>query len=127
MKSGFWQVQIKEEDRYKTAFIVLFGHYEWNVMPFGLKNASSEFQNIMNDIFNPHFQFIIVYIDDVLVFYDSLEKHFVHSKKIFNIIKANGMTCSTLKMKLFQIKIRFLGIWKFSRKNKTDSKVNRIC
>ena len=65
MKSGFWQVQIKEEDRYKTAFTVPFGHYEWNVMPFGLKNAPSELQNIMNDIFNHHFQFIIVYIDDV--------------------------------------------------------------
>ena len=43
MKFGFWQVQIKEEDRYKTAFIVPFGHYEWNVMPFDLKNAPSEF------------------------------------------------------------------------------------
>ena len=55
MKLGFWQVQIKEEDRYKTAFTVPFGHYEQNVMPFGLKNDPSKFQNIMNDIFNPHF------------------------------------------------------------------------
>ena len=61
MKSDFWQIQIKEEDRYKTAFIVPFGHYEWNVMPFGLKNAPSEFQNIMNDIFNPYTRFTIVY------------------------------------------------------------------
>ena len=53
MKSGFWQIQITEEDRYKRAFTVQFGHYEWNVMPFGLKNAPSEFQNIMNDIFSP--------------------------------------------------------------------------
>ena len=45
MKSGLWQIQIKEEDRYKTTFIV----------PFGLKNAPSKFQNIMNDIFNPYF------------------------------------------------------------------------
>ena len=110
MKSRFWKVQIKKEDRYKTAFTIPFGHYEWNVMSFYLKNVPSEFQNIMNDIFNPRFQFIIVYIDGVLSFSNSLEKHFVHSKKIFNIIKANGMTCSTLKMKLFQIKIRFLGI-----------------
>ena len=43
MKSGFWQIQIKPEDRYRTAFTVPFGHYEWNVMPFGLKKAPSEF------------------------------------------------------------------------------------
>ena len=53
---------------YKTAFIVPFGHYKWNVMPFGLKNATSEFQNIMNDIFTPFTDFSIVYIDDVLIF-----------------------------------------------------------
>ena len=101
MKSGFWQVQIKEEDRYKTAFIVHFGHYEWNVMPFGLKNAPFEFQNIMNVIVNSHFQFIIVYINDVIVFSYSLEKHFVHLKKFFKVIKVNEMTCSFPKMKLF--------------------------
>ena len=64
MKLGFWQVQIKEQNRYKTAFTVPFDHYEWNVMPFSLKNVPSDFQNIMNEIFNSHFQFIIVYIDE---------------------------------------------------------------
>ncbi|BBN67594.1 hypothetical protein Prudu_122S000600, partial [Prunus dulcis] len=68
MKSGFWQIQIDELDRYKTAFVTPFGHYEWNVNPFGLKNVSSEFQNIMNEIFNPVSHFSIVYIDDVLIF-----------------------------------------------------------
>ncbi|RDY00307.1 Orf V, partial [Mucuna pruriens] len=65
MKSGFWQIQIKESDRYKTAFTVPFGQYEWNVMPFGLKNAPSEFQKIMNEIFNDYTKFTIVYIDDL--------------------------------------------------------------
>ena len=72
LKSRFWQIQIDLRDRYETAFIVPFGQYKWNVMPFGLKNAPSRFQKIMNDIFNPYTQFIIVYIDDVLVFSNAL-------------------------------------------------------
>ena len=68
MKSGFWQIQIKPEDNYKTAFTVSFGQYEWNIMPFGLKNTHSEFQNMMNEIFNEYTRFSIVYIDDVLIF-----------------------------------------------------------
>ena len=73
-KSGFWQIQISENDRYKTAFTTPFGHYEWNVMPFSLKNAPSEFQNIMNDIFYSSY-FTIVYIDNVLVYSNSIDEH----------------------------------------------------
>ena len=109
MKSGFWQVQIDELDKYKMAFNVPFGQYEWNVMPFGLKNAPSEFQNIMNDIFNPYIHFTIVYIDDVLVYSESIDQHLKHLKIFEEIIKRNGLVVSATKMKLFQTKIRFLG------------------
>jgi hypothetical protein len=51
-----------------------FGQYEWNVMPFGLKNAPSEFQNIMNDILGPLSKYSIVYIDDVLIFSKSIKE-----------------------------------------------------
>ena len=74
MKSGFWKIQISESDKYKTAFATL-GNYEWNVMPFGLKNVPSEFQNIMNNIFNSFSHFTIVYIDDVLVYSNSIDEH----------------------------------------------------
>ena len=109
MKSGFWQIQIAEQDRYKTAFTVPFGHYEWNVMPFGLKNAPSEFQKIMNDIFNPYTTFTIVYIDDVLIYSENIDQHFKHLKTFFHIIKKNGLVISLTKMRLFQTSIRFLG------------------
>ena len=109
MKSGFWQIQIKEEDRYKTTFTVPFGHNEWNVMPFGLKNAPSEFQRIMNDILNPYSSFTIVYIDDVLVFSKSIDEHFKHLNTFLHVVKKNGLVVSSTKMKLFQTKIRFLG------------------
>ncbi|CAL2257673.1 unnamed protein product [Prunus armeniaca] len=109
MKSGFWQIQIHESDRYKTAFVTPFGHYEWNVMPFGLKNAPSEFQNIMNEIFNPYSHFSIVYIDDVLIFSESIEQHWKHLHKFLQIVKQNGLVVSAKKIKLFQTNIRFLG------------------
>ena len=83
LKPGYWQIIIALEDRYKTAFTTPFGHYEWKVMPFRLKNASSEFQNIMNDIFNPYSSFSIVYIDNVLIFSESLEQHFNHLNIFF--------------------------------------------
>ena len=91
MKSGFWQIQINEKDRYKTAFTVPFGHYEWNVMPFGLKNAPSEFRNIMNDIFTPFTDFSIVYIDDVLIFSKSIDDHWKHLDIFVKVIKHNGL------------------------------------
>jgi hypothetical protein len=68
MKSCFCQIQIDQKDHYKTTFTIPFGQYEWNVMPFGLKNAPSEFQRIMNDIFNAYSKFCIIYIDDVFIF-----------------------------------------------------------
>jgi hypothetical protein len=109
LKSGFWQIQLHPNDRYKTAFTTPFGHYEWNVMPFGLKNAPSEFQNIMNEIFNPFSHFVIVYIDDVLIFSKSIDEHWKHLYSFFDIIKHNGLVISAQKIKLFQTKIRFLG------------------
>ena len=78
-------------------------------MPFGLKNAPSEFQNIMNDIFNPYTHFIIVYIDDVLVYSNSTKQHFKHLHSFLHVIKRNGLVVFACKMKLFQTKIRFSG------------------
>ena len=78
-------------------------------MPFGLKNAPSEFQRIMNDIFNNYSHFTIVYIDDVLVYSLSIEQHWKHLRIFFNVIKSHGLVVSAPKIKLFQTKIRFLG------------------
>ena len=109
MKSGFWQIQIDEKDRYKIAFIVPFGHYEWNVMSFSLKNAPSEFQNIMNDIFAPFLDFSIVYIDDILIFSKSIDDHWKHLDIFVKVIKHNGLVVLATMINLFQDKIRFLG------------------
>ena len=64
-------------------------------MPFGLKNVLSEFQNIMNDIFNDYTRNNIIYIDDVLIFLNSIEEHFQHLIIFQKIIKDNGLVIST--------------------------------
>ena len=109
MKSGFWQIQITESDRHKTAFTVPFQHYEWNVMPFGLENVPFEFQNIMNDIFTNYTSFIIVYINDVLVFSKTIDLHFKHLQIFLHITEKNGLAVFATKMVLFKTQIRVLG------------------
>jgi hypothetical protein len=78
-------------------------------MPFGLKNAPSKFQRIMNDIFNAHLKFCIVYIDDVLIFSHSIDQHFKHLHIFFHTAKQNGLVVSKSKNFLFQTRVRFLG------------------
>lgn len=88
------------------AFNVLFGQYKWNVMLFGFKNAPAEFQKVINHIFNPYINFIIVY---VLVYSNSLGQHFKHLMQFHKIIKNNGIVLSKQKMNLVQVKIKYLG------------------
>ena len=78
-------------------------------MPFGLKNAPSEFQNIMNEIFNPFSTHAIVYIDDVLIFLEPLEQHKKHLRAFLNTVKLNGLVVSAPKIKPFQTTVKFLG------------------
>ena len=78
-------------------------------MSFGLKNAHSEFQNMMNEIFNDYTKFSIVYIDDVLIFSNSIKEHFKHLKNFQKIVRENGLVISATKIKLFQTNIKFLG------------------
>ena len=90
LKAGFWQVSINEEDKFKTAFSIPAGHYEWNVMPFGLKNSPSKFQKVMDDIFKPYFDWLLVYIDDVLIFSKNIYDHFKHVN-IFMLSKFHSL------------------------------------
>jgi hypothetical protein len=78
-------------------------------MPFGLKNAPSEFQRIMNDIFNAHSKFCIVYIDNLLIFSHSIDQYFKHLHTFFHTAKQNGLVVSKTKFSLFQTRDCFLG------------------
>ena len=109
LKSSYWHIQISKKHKYKTSCTVLFSHYEWNIMPFELKNAPLEFQNNMNEIFIPHSNYCIAYIDDVLIFSSFIDQLFKNFRNFKDVIIKNGLVIFESKMKFFQTNVRFLG------------------
>lgn len=95
MKSGYWQVPMNNADIEKTAFVTEDGHFEWTVMAFGLKTAPATFQRIVNTVLKDFlFKFVIVYLDDFLVYSNSETEHKEHLKLIFEKLKEAGITLS---------------------------------
>jgi hypothetical protein len=81
---GYYQIRIVEGDKEKTACRTRYGSYEFMVMPFGLTNAPATFCTLMNDIFRECFDdFVVVYINDILIYSGSLEEHAEHFRKVF--------------------------------------------
>ena len=71
-----YQIQIRENDIWKTAFKTRQGLFEWLVMPFGFCNEPENFMHVMNDLFRPYInKFIIIYLDDILIFSSNMEEH----------------------------------------------------
>ena len=69
LRSGYYQLQVKDVDVSKTTFRTRYGHYEFSIMLFGLTNASIAFMDLMNRVFHPYLdQFVVVFIDDILVY-----------------------------------------------------------
>ena len=79
LRSGYYQLKIKNEDVSKTTFKTRYGHYEFLVMPFGLTNAPAAFMDLMNRVFQPYLnRFVIVFIDNTLVYSKTRAEHARH-------------------------------------------------
>ena len=108
--SGFWQVEMEEEDKEKTAFTCWKGLYEFNVMPFGLKNAPPTFQRLMNKVLDGYInKFVVVYIDDIMIYSKTFEEHIEHLEKVFQRLVEANLMVKFKKCKFCLQNIEFLG------------------
>lgn len=108
--SGFHQIPMSEKDIEKTAFSVNNGKYEFVRLPFGLKNAPSIFQRVMDDILREHIGKIChVYIDDIIVFGRTIEEHFNNLKTIFETLRNANFRVQADKCEFLQTQVEFLG------------------
>ena len=110
LASGYWQVEMNKKDKEKTAFISQFGLYEFNVMPFGLKNAPATFQRLMNHILQEFlYEFVAVYLDDIIIYSTTYENHIQHLRKVFQAIKQANLMIKLKKCHFCLPNITYLG------------------
>nr|GEZ89940.1 putative reverse transcriptase domain-containing protein [Tanacetum cinerariifolium] len=110
LRSGYHQLRVREEDTPKTAFRTRYGHFEFTVMPFHLTNAPAVFMDLMNRVCRPYLdKFVIVFIDDILIYSKSKEGHEVHLKLILELLKKEKLFGKFLKCELWLQEVHFIG------------------
>nr|GFB41855.1 putative reverse transcriptase domain-containing protein [Tanacetum cinerariifolium] len=109
LRSGYHQLRVREEDIPKTAFRTRYGHYDFQVMPFGLTNAPTVFMDLMNRVCKPHLdKFMIVFIDDILIYSKDEKEHEEHLKAILELLKKDELYAKFSKCEFWIPKVQFL-------------------
>ncbi|GJY46139.1 putative reverse transcriptase domain-containing protein [Tanacetum coccineum] len=110
LRSGYYQLQVREGDIPKTAFRTRYGHYEFQVMPFGSTDVLAIFMNLMNWVCKPYLdKFVIVFIDDILIYSKNKEEHEEHLKLILELLKKEELYAKFSKCEFWIPKVQFLG------------------
>ena len=110
LRSGYHQLRVRENDVSKTAFRMRYGHYEFLVMPFRLTNAPTAFMDLMSRVFSPYLdKFVIVFIDDILVYSGSPEEHAEHLRTVLQILRKRQLYAKFSKCQFWLDKVDFLG------------------
>ena len=110
LRSGYHQLKIKEQDILKTAFRTRYGHFKFLVMLFGLMNAPVAFMDLMNRVFRPYLdRFMIVFIDDILVYSKTWEEHAQHLRIILQTLREHQLYAKKEKCDFWLTEVKFLG------------------
>nr|GEY21872.1 putative reverse transcriptase domain-containing protein [Tanacetum cinerariifolium] len=110
LRSGYHHLRVREEDIPKTAFRTRYGHYEFQMIPFGLTNAPAIFMDLMNRVCKPYVdRFVIVFIDDILIYSKNRKEHEGHLKLILKLLKEEELYPKFSKCEFWRSKVQFLG------------------
>jgi len=110
LRSGYHQLRVHENDIPKTAFRTRYGHFEFTVMPFGLTNAPAVFMDLMNRVCGPYLdKFVIVFIDDILIYSKSKEEHKEHLRKVLELLRKEKLYAKFSKCDFWLEEVQFLG------------------
>ena len=116
LRSGYQQLRVHDEDVPKTSFRTRYGHFEFLVMPFGLTNAPATFMDLMNRIFRPYLdKFVIVFIDDILIYSGSGEEHAEHLMIILQTLREHRLYAKLSKFQFWLDSVAVFGTHSFCR------------
>ncbi|GKB02651.1 putative reverse transcriptase domain-containing protein [Tanacetum coccineum] len=110
LQSRYHQLRVHEDDIPKTAFRMRYGHFEFTVMPFGLTNAPAVFMDLMNRVCKPYLdKFVIVFIDDILIYSKTKEDHEVHLGLVLELLRKEKLYAKFSKCEFWLQEVHFLG------------------
>ncbi|GJR22702.1 putative reverse transcriptase domain-containing protein [Tanacetum coccineum] len=110
LRCGYYQLRMHEDDIPKTVFRTRFGHFKFTVMPFGLTNAPHVFMALMNRVCRPYLdKFVIVFIDDILIYSKTREEHVDHLRLILELLKKEKLYAKLSKCEFWLREVQFLG------------------
>jgi hypothetical protein len=110
MTTGYHQIRMGLHDLYKTAFKTHHGHYQFRVMSFGLTNAPTSFQCAMNSILEPYLRkFVMVFIDDILIYIADMLQHLEHLRLVFSTLRAHQFYLKRKKCVFAKPELQYLG------------------
>ena len=110
LASGFWQIPLHAETKHKSSFITQQGQYQWNRLPFGLSNATTTFQMTMSKVFSGLiFKSVLVYVDDIIVYSPTFEKHIEDLENVFARLRQHNLTLKPSKCHFAAKQVDYLG------------------